>query len=138
MLLTDDPVLLGCMSAASSPYSKVAWYDGDKLDPDLNNSISEKDEQKHNEMRAKVANGVSKCDFWRHLTFADICHKYAGKDNPNIESSIDDRVLDLIHHIENHYLSINGIYRVMDFARVAQYFAWMLLQMSPSQGLWDI
>ena len=59
MLLTDDPVLLRRMSAARSPYTKSAWYDGVKLDPDLNNTISEKDEQKHNDMRAKVANGVS-------------------------------------------------------------------------------
>jgi hypothetical protein len=58
-----------------------------KLDPDLKNKISERDEQKHNEMRAKVANGVSKCDFWGHLKSADICHKYAGKDNTNLESS---------------------------------------------------
>jgi hypothetical protein len=61
MLLTDDPVLLRRMSAARSPYTKGAWYNGVKLDPDLNNTISERDEQKHNEMRAKAANGVSKC-----------------------------------------------------------------------------
>jgi hypothetical protein len=58
MLLTDDPVLLRRISAARSPYTKGEWYDGTKLDPDLNNTISEKDEQRHTEMRAKVANGV--------------------------------------------------------------------------------
>jgi hypothetical protein len=59
MLLTDDPVLLRRINAARSPYAKGEWYDGTKLDPDINNTISEKDEQRHTEMRAKVANGVS-------------------------------------------------------------------------------
>jgi ribosomal protein L31E len=63
MLLTDNPVLLRRMSAARSTYTKGAWYDGVKLDPDLNNTISERDEKKHNEIRAKVANGVSKLYF---------------------------------------------------------------------------
>jgi hypothetical protein len=44
MLLTDDPVLLRRISASRSPYTKGAWYDGVRLDPDLNNTISEKDE----------------------------------------------------------------------------------------------
>lgn len=58
MLLTDDPVLLRRINAARSLYSKGEWYDGVQLDPDINNTISEKDEQKHLELRAKVANGV--------------------------------------------------------------------------------
>ena len=59
MLLTDDPVLLRRISAVRSGYTRGAWYDGVKLDPDTHNTISEKDEKRHNEMRAKVANGVS-------------------------------------------------------------------------------
>jgi hypothetical protein len=120
MPLIDDPVLLRRMRATRSLYTKGAWYDGVKLDPDLNNTISEKDEKNHNEMRVKIVNGVSKCNLWGHLKFADICHKYAGKDNTNLESSIDDLVLNLIHLIKTHYLSINGAYRFMGFARVAQ------------------
>lgn len=103
LLLTDDPVLLRRISAARSPYTRGAWYDGTKLD-NTHNTISEKDEQKHTEMRAKVANG------------------YAGKDNPNLESSIDDRIMDLVRLIESRYLSIDGSYKVMDWAQVAQYF----------------
>lgn len=59
MILTDDPVLLRRINAARSLYTKGEWYDGVKLDPDVNNTISEKDEQLHNQLRAKVANGVS-------------------------------------------------------------------------------
>lgn len=46
------------MSAARSPYVRGEWYDGVKLDPDIDNTISEKNEQRHTELRAKVANGV--------------------------------------------------------------------------------
>ena len=59
LLLTDDPVLLRRINAARSPYTKGEWYDGVKLDPDINNTISEKDEGLHNQLRAMVANGVS-------------------------------------------------------------------------------
>jgi hypothetical protein len=59
MLLTDDPGLLRRISAARSPYTRGAWYDGVKLDPDIDNTISQKDEQMHTELRSKVANGVS-------------------------------------------------------------------------------
>lgn len=58
MLLTDDPVLLRRINAARSPYTKGEWYDGVQLDPDIHNTISEKDEKRHNELRSKVANGV--------------------------------------------------------------------------------
>jgi hypothetical protein len=46
------------MTAARSPYTRGEWYDGVKLDPDVNNVISERNEQKHAEIRAKLANGV--------------------------------------------------------------------------------
>lgn len=58
MLLTDDPILLRRVNAARSLYTKGEWYNGVKLDPDIDNTISEKDERKHNDLRAKVANGV--------------------------------------------------------------------------------
>ena len=45
-----------------------------------------------------------------------------GKDNPNLEGSIDDRIQDLITLVEDNYLSINGAYKPMDWAHIAQYF----------------
>jgi hypothetical protein len=59
MLVTDDVAFLRRMSAARSPYTRGEWYDGVKLQPDVNNVISERNEQKHAEIRAKLANGVS-------------------------------------------------------------------------------
>lgn len=49
--------------------------------------------------------------------------KYAGKDNPDLESSIGKRIMDLVHVIEKNYLSVNGEYKPMDWAHVAQYSA---------------
>lgn len=48
--------------------------------------------------------------------------KYAGKDNPNLETSINDRILDLVNLIETSYLSTNGTCKPMDWAHIAQYF----------------
>jgi hypothetical protein len=58
LLVTDDAAFLRRISAARSPYTRGEWYNGVKLDPDINNTISEKDEERHTELRAKVANGV--------------------------------------------------------------------------------
>lgn len=57
MLLTDDPAFIRRMSAARSLYTRGAWYDATEID-NQPNTLSQTDEQKHNEMRAKVANGV--------------------------------------------------------------------------------
>ncbi|TVY82741.1 Cytochrome P450 monooxygenase mpaDE [Lachnellula suecica] len=104
LLLTDDPVLLRRISAARSTYVKGEWYDGVQLDRDTHNTISDKDEQRHTEMRAKVANG------------------YGGKDNPDLEGSIDKHITELVQLIGDRYLSTNDTCKVMDWAHIAQYF----------------
>lgn len=53
--------------------------------------------------------------------------KYAGKDNPNLEESIDSRVLDLVNLIERVYLTTEERCPVMDWAVIAQYFAMNIL-----------
>lgn len=58
LLVTDDVAFLRRMSAPRSLYTRGEWYDGVKLDPDVNNVISERNEQRHAEIRAKLANGV--------------------------------------------------------------------------------
>ena len=59
LLVTDDAELLRRMSGARSPYSKSAWYDGMRIDPRINNVISERDNKHHNALRAKMSTGVS-------------------------------------------------------------------------------
>jgi hypothetical protein len=59
ILVTNDAELLRHMSGARSTYSRAAWYDGMRLDPRVNNVISERNDKRHNALRAKMASGVS-------------------------------------------------------------------------------
>lgn len=54
----------------------------------------------------------------RDLTY----FKYAGEDNPNLESSVGNRIMDLVHLIEANHLPTEGTYKVIDWAHVVQYF----------------
>ncbi|KAA6412103.1 MAG: cytochrome p450 [Lasallia pustulata] len=103
-LVTEDVDLLRHMSAARSVYTRSDWYDGMKLDPNINNVISERNDQRHTALRAKMAAG------------------YSGKENPGLEKSIDDRVQDLVNLIGRKYISTGTTLRTLDFAQVAQYF----------------
>ena len=58
-LLTSDPALLRRMSAARSPYRRSEYYIGLRFDPSRDNIVSTRDENKHNELRSKMAAGVS-------------------------------------------------------------------------------
>jgi hypothetical protein len=58
-LITDDPGVLRKMSAVRSPYRRSIWYDGLRLEHDYFNVVSERDENRHNDLRAKMGAGVS-------------------------------------------------------------------------------
>jgi hypothetical protein len=58
-LITDDPEVLRKMSAVRSPYRSSIWYDGLRLEHDYFNVVSERDEKRHNDLRAKMGPGVS-------------------------------------------------------------------------------
>lgn len=47
------------MMAVRSPYTRSDWYVGVRFDPVKDNVASERDEKKHNELRAMMAPGVS-------------------------------------------------------------------------------
>lgn len=59
LLVTNEVDLLRRMSAARSPYARGDWYDGLRLDPKINNVISERNDKLHNTLRAKISVGVS-------------------------------------------------------------------------------
>lgn len=48
--------------------------------------------------------------------------QYSGKENPGLESSIDERCEDLIRLIREKYVSTGSQFKKLDFASVAQYF----------------
>lgn len=58
-LITSDPEVLRKMNAVRSPYRRSNWYVGMRLDPNRENVESERDEEKHALLRAKMAAGVS-------------------------------------------------------------------------------
>jgi len=60
MILTDDPVIQRHMNAPRSPFRRGHWYKGMKLDPRIDNLLSERDEVRHTELRARVMPGVNK------------------------------------------------------------------------------
>jgi hypothetical protein len=59
LLVTNEVNLLRRMSAARSPYTSADWYDGLRLDPKINNVVSERNDKLHNALRAKISVGVS-------------------------------------------------------------------------------
>lgn len=58
-LLTDDPEVLRKMSTVRSPYRRSIWYDGMRLEHDYLHVLSERNENRHNNLRAKMGLGVS-------------------------------------------------------------------------------
>ncbi|OCT52372.1 pisatin demethylase [Cladophialophora carrionii] len=89
------------MTAPRSPFRRGHWYKAMKLDPRINNLLSEQDERRHAELRAKMMPG------------------YTAKEVPDLEATINDRLLDLIALITRE-----GIEKRLpiDFATFAQYF----------------
>jgi cytochrome P450 len=83
-----------------------------KFDPRINNLLSEQDEKRHAELRAKLMPG------------------YTAKEVPALEQKIDNRVLDLVKLIENEYVKTS---QVFDFAKVVQYFTLDSLMYVPAQ-----
>ncbi|KAK1755440.1 cytochrome P450 [Echria macrotheca] len=103
-LVTSDPDLLRRMLGVRTRYRRSDWYDAMRLDPAKDNVLSMRDDDRHNELRAKMAAG------------------YSGKEVRDLEKHIDEMVQALVDLISRKYLSTNADYRPLDFGRKAQYF----------------
>ncbi|KAJ9148898.1 Pisatin demethylase [Pleurostoma richardsiae] len=103
-LVTNDPEVIKRMWTVRSPYKKGEFYDAVRFDPTRDNLISMRDDNLHNELRAKMAAG------------------YGGKDNEGLEGAIDKEIACFINLIERKYLSTDTEFRPLDLARKAQYF----------------
>ncbi|KAK3368375.1 pisatin demethylase [Podospora didyma] len=99
---TDDPHLIKRAWAVRSEYTKADWYSSMRFHPDRDNVASTLDENKHNELRAKLAAG------------------YAGREVDGFETRIDNQILSLIRLLETKYIPHR---KPFDFARKAQYLA---------------
>ncbi|KIV88711.1 hypothetical protein PV10_08369 [Exophiala mesophila] len=102
-LVTCDPETLRKITAVRTPYLRSDWYDAIKIDPDRANILSERNVERHQSLRARMAPG------------------YAGKENLDLEKSIDEVVASFIQLIETKYLSTDSEYRPLDFCKKAQY-----------------
>ena len=103
-LVTSDPELLRRMNAPRSLYRRTRWYTAFRFKPRADNVFSERREEKHAELRKKMAAG------------------YAGKENPRLESEIDEHISAFISLVERKYVCTDeepG--RQMDFAQTSQF-----------------
>lgn len=104
-LLTSDPELVRRMYAPRSPYRRGPWYTAFQFKPGVENVFTERREKEHDDLRKKMHAG------------------YAGKENPQLETEIDERIRDLINLIERKYICTDKEpARLMDFARKVQFF----------------
>ncbi|KAI1612921.1 pisatin demethylase [Exophiala viscosa] len=99
-IVTNDPVIWTHLAAPRSNFRKGTWYDSMTLDPNHKNSLSQRDEKEHNILRAKMIRG------------------YSGKDIPQLESNIQDRVVDVLNLIRREMAKGKPV----DIARIAQFF----------------
>ncbi|GIZ48367.1 hypothetical protein CKM354_001143100 [Cercospora kikuchii] len=91
----------------SSPgYPRSDWFNAMRFVPNQDNTLSMRNEKSHSDLRSKLAAG------------------YGGKEVPDLESKIDEQILQLISLINRKYISNlkAGIYKPMDFARKSHFF----------------
>jgi hypothetical protein len=108
------------MAAIRSPYRRSEWYIGMRFDPVRDNIVSTRDEDRHNELRAKMAAGVSSLiQFIPTMSY--YLSQYSGKENKKLEETIDRNIEALINLIRQKYLSTDSENKPLDFGRKAQY-----------------
>ena len=106
LLVTSDPELFRRMNAPRSPYRRSPWFKALRFTPGSDSILSETHEERHDLLRKRLA------------------PSYAGKENPHLESDINERIRDLISLIERKYICTDkepG--RQMDFGQKAQFFS---------------
>lgn len=91
--------------AVRSNWKRAWWYRGMRIDPYRDSSFSTIDDELHGAIRNKLLPG------------------YGGKDVENIHQLINEQVENLVHLIENKYLSDSDSYRAVDLAQKVKYFA---------------
>ncbi|KAK3986615.1 cytochrome P450 [Cladorrhinum sp. PSN332] len=95
-LLCTEPDTIRRMSAARSLYTKGDFYESGRVIPGYENVVSQRNEAKHKELRAKMAGA------------------FAGRENgslPGFEASIDRQIQRLVSLINANYLSEIGFLR---------------------------
>ncbi|KAG6037551.1 hypothetical protein E4U41_004922 [Claviceps citrina] len=98
-VVTCDIGLARRILSARSQYTRSAWYNGMRFEPQKNNIVSMRDDATHAMMRSRMAAG------------------YSGKDIDNLEQKVDAGLLNLVRLIDGY---VSGG-RSFDLARKVQY-----------------
>jgi Cytochrome P450 len=103
-LLTSDPDIIRRMNAPRSLYRRSVWYTTFRFKPRADNIISVISEEKHEDLRKKMAAG------------------YGGKEVPDLELCIDKHIQEWVKLIKRKYISTAQQTKPMDLGRSTQYF----------------
>lgn len=103
MLLTDDTEFVRKMNNVRSNYGKAPWYHAFKLDGSHHNILSEIDNDRHLELRNRLANG------------------YSGANNPTFESDINSIIRQVFEQIDAKYISRRDTIKPFDFSQMMMY-----------------
>ena len=103
-LLTDGPEIIKRMSSVRSTYTRSSWYSTLGINLDGHALFTELDTRIHDKMRAQMANAYTK------------------KENPQLESNIDEQINSFVDLIRRKYISSGSDLRPLDLARRCQLF----------------
>ncbi|TGJ88398.1 hypothetical protein E0Z10_g327 [Xylaria hypoxylon] len=105
-IVTNDLDYVLAMSAVRSTHKRSDVYSNVKFDFELDHVFSELNEDRHQELRRKLAAGG----------------KYSGKENTHLEVAVDEQVGNLVTLIDTKYLSTAYCFKPLEFSRLAQFF----------------
>lgn len=103
-LLISDPELTRRILAPGSGWRRGRWFDCTRVNPYMQNIVSEQDPILHNRLRFHMSAG------------------YSGRDVHGLERVLDERVGEFISSVESKWLSTDGNYRPVDLAPKVQYY----------------
>ncbi|KAI3337026.1 cytochrome P450 [Xylariaceae sp. AK1471] len=103
-IVTNDLDYVLAMSAVRSTHRRSDVYSNVKFDFELDHVFSELNEDRHQELRRKLAAG------------------YSGKENTHLEAAVDEQIRNLVNLINTKYLSTACCFKPLEFSRLAQFF----------------
>ncbi|KAI1770582.1 cytochrome P450 [Hypoxylon cercidicola] len=103
-LLVSSPAMVRHMNSVRSPYLRSDWYRAQRFDPYRDNLLSLSDTAQHDKLKAQLAFG------------------YSGKENPAIETGVDEQVEKLVALIRRKYISTASKFRPLDLAPTTMFF----------------
>ncbi|KAK8046410.1 hypothetical protein PG996_014474 [Apiospora saccharicola] len=103
-LITASPELIMRINAVRSPYRRTGWfYQATRHRGDRDHVFSQMDEEKHMDLRQRMASG------------------YSGKENVGLEKSIDVHIAEFVRLFRSSYLSTDALAKPVDFSKKVQY-----------------